>query len=196
MSKQRLVVITGTSGVGKSTLAGRINSEMSFDKMTSTDTVREVLRTRVDLVGEGALHRSSFENAGSNAVENWKETVEILSEGISSVINRAENKIIDLIIEGVHFFPTKRLISNWEKGGGIAVGIVLYVENLDIHKEMISNREKHNGKKVNHYLNNIDRIREIQSEMMVRGIESGWKLIDITRDENPIDIVKNALDEI
>ncbi|MAK40817.1 MAG: hypothetical protein CL993_03710 [Euryarchaeota archaeon] len=196
MSKQRLVVITGTSGVGKSTLAGRINSEMSFDKMTSTDTIREVLRTRVDLVGEGALHRSSFENAGSNAVENWKETVEILAEGISSVINRAENKIIDLIIEGVHFLPTKRLISNWEKGGGIAVGIVLYVENLDIHKEMISNREKHNGKKVNHYLNNIDRIREIQSEMMVRGIESGWKLIDITRDENPIDIVKNALDEI
>ena len=49
MSKQRLVVITGTSCVGKSTLAGRINSEMSFDKMTSTDTVREDITRSVKI---------------------------------------------------------------------------------------------------------------------------------------------------
>ena len=196
MNKQRLVVITGTSGVGKSTLARMINSEMGFDKLTSTDTIREVLRTREDLAGEGALHRSSFENAGSSAVENWIETLEILSEGISSVIIRAEEKIKDLIIEGVHFFPTKKIISDWERRGGIALGIVLYVENLDRHIEMISNREKNNGRKVDHYLKNIDRIRDIQSEMMASGNKSGWKLIDITQEENPIVIIKEALGEI
>ncbi len=196
MNKQRLVVITGTSGVGKSTLARKINSEIGFHKVASTDTIREVLRTREDLAGEGALHRSSFENAGSSAVENWKETVEILSEGISSVIFRAKEKIIDLIIEGVHFFPTKKIISDWKGSGGIALGIVLYVENLDSHIEMISNREKHNGKKVEHYLKNIDRIRDIQSEMISSGNESGWKLIDITQEDNAIGIIKHALGEI
>ena len=105
-------------------------------------------------------------------------------------------KIIDLIIEGVHFFPTKKIISDWIVSGGIALGIVLYVENLDSHIEMISNREKHNGKKVEHYLKNIDRIRDIQSEMISSGNESGWKLIDITQEDNAIGIIKHALGEI
>jgi len=196
MDKQRLVVITGTSGVGKSTLARTINSKMNFDKLTSTDTIREVLRTREDLGGVGALHRSSFENAGGTAIENWQQTVEILAEGISSVISRAKKKISDLIIEGVHFIPSERVISNWEGRGRLAIGVVLYVEKLDKHVEMISNREKHNGKKMDHYLKNIDRIREIQDEMVMRAKKSGWILIDITKEEDPINIIKNSLGEI
>ena len=47
MSKPRLLVITGSSGVGKSTLSARAAASLGFSKSASTDTIREALRTQV-----------------------------------------------------------------------------------------------------------------------------------------------------
>ena len=43
----RLLIIVGTSGVGKSTMSAKLASELGFSKVASTDTVREVLRTQL-----------------------------------------------------------------------------------------------------------------------------------------------------
>ena len=60
MGKPRLLIITGTSGVGKSTLTSKVASSLGFCKVAATDTVREVLRTQFDADQEPALHRSSY----------------------------------------------------------------------------------------------------------------------------------------
>ncbi|PXF18647.1 MAG: 2-phosphoglycerate kinase, partial [Methanobacteriota archaeon] len=51
----RLLVITGASGVGKSTLTTRVASALEFEKVASTDTVREILRTQLGIEAEPAL---------------------------------------------------------------------------------------------------------------------------------------------
>ena len=76
----RLLIIVGTSGVGKSTMSAKLASELGFSKVASTDTVREVLRTQLTSSEKPQLHRSSFESAGGSAVEDWEETVEVVSE--------------------------------------------------------------------------------------------------------------------
>ena len=58
---------------------------------------------------------------------------------------------------------------------------------------MIANREKHNGKRVEHYLGNLDRIRSIQDEMVELGSESGWTLIDPTAEGDPAEAVEGLL---
>ena len=42
----RLLIITGTSGVGKSTLSAKLAFSLGFVETAATDTVREVLRTQ------------------------------------------------------------------------------------------------------------------------------------------------------
>ena len=70
----RLLVITGASGVGKSTLSARIAASLEFDKVVATDTIRETLRTQISQNENPALHRSSFQPGESNAIEDWKDT--------------------------------------------------------------------------------------------------------------------------
>ena len=101
----RLLIIVGTSGVGKSTMSAKLASELGFSKVASTDTVREVLRTQLTSSEKPQLHRSSFESAGGSAVEDWEETVEVVSEGVQAVIERALEKRGDLLLEGVHYSP-------------------------------------------------------------------------------------------
>ncbi|MAB36265.1 MAG: AAA family ATPase [Candidatus Thalassarchaeaceae archaeon] len=189
----RLLIIVGTSGVGKSTMSARLASELGFSKVASTDTVREVLRTQLTSSDRPALHRSSFESAGGTPIEDWTETVEAVSEGVRAIIHRALEKRGDLLLEGVHYFPNKEVIDEWRDAGGIAAGVVLYVSSENMHRGMIANREKHNGKQVDHYLGNLARIREIQEELVVSGSHSEWLLVDPTKESGAADIITNSL---
>ena len=189
----RLLIIVGTSGVGKSTMSARLASELGFSKVASTDTVREVLRTQLTSSDRPALHRSSFESAGGTPIEDWTETVEAVSEGVRAIIHRALEKRGDLLLEGVHYFPNKEVIEEWRDAGGIASGVVLYVTSENMHRGMIANREKHNGKQVDHYLGNLGRIREIQEELVVSGSHSEWLLVDPTKESGAADIITNSL---
>ena len=189
----RLLIIVGTSGVGKSTMSAKLASALDFSKVASTDTVREVLRTQFTSSEKPSLHRSSFESAGGSAVEDWGATVDAVSDGVQAVIERALEKRGDLLLEGVHYSPNKDVIDKWREAGGIATGVVLYVTSENMHRGMIANREKHNGKQVDHYLGNLDRIREIQEDLVVSGSESEWVLVDPTKESSAAGIISNSL---
>lgn len=194
MSKPRLLVITGSSGVGKSTLSARAAASLGFSKSASTDTIREALRTQFDADELPALHRSSFESAGSGVVEDWHETVKVLSEGVAAVVRRASMKGSDLLLEGVHLIPGTQILNDWRGAGGIACGVVLYVEEGDRHQRFIVRRERHNNRGLAHYLDNLDRIREIQREMVSNGREAGWLVMDASAQDDPVGMVEASFE--
>ncbi len=194
MSKPRLLVITGSSGVGKSTLSARAAASLGFSKSASTDTIREALRTQFDADGLPALHRSSFESAGSGVVEDWHETVKVLSEGVAAVVRRASMKGSDLLLEGVHLIPGAQILNDWRGAGGIACGVVLYVEEGGRHQRFIMRRERHNNRGLAHYLDNLDRIREIQNEMVSNGRDAGWLVMDASAQDDPVGMVEASFE--
>jgi 2-phosphoglycerate kinase len=182
----RLLVITGASGVGKSTLSARIAASLEFDKVVATDTIRETLRTQISQNEDPALHRSSFQPGESNAIEDWKNTTTPLNSAIEAIVQREMKRGGDLLMEGVHFVPNFAIIDEWRASGGEACGVVLAVEDVEEHVRMIAGRRKHNGRSVRHYLDHIDRIREIQFEMVRLAENSGWVVIDVTKSNDPI----------
>jgi len=182
----RLLVITGASGVGKSTLSARIASSLEFDKVVATDIIRETLRTQISHNQVPALHRSSFQPGESNAIEDWKNTTTPLNSAIEAIVQREMKRGGDLLMEGVHFVPNFAIIDEWRASGGEACGVVLAVEDVEEHVRMIAGRRKHNGRSVRHYLDHIDRIREIQFEMVRLAENSGWVVIDVNKTNDPI----------
>ncbi len=183
MSKPRLLVITGSSGVGKSTISARAAASLGFSKSASTDTIREALRTQFDAKQAPALHRSSFESAGNGVVEDWHATVAVLSEAVRAVVSRAASKRSDLLLEGVHIIPSSSIVDGWREFGGLACGVLLHVGDEDTHRQFIRMRERHNDRGLDHYLDNLDRIRAIQEEMLSKANESGWLVLDASIDD-------------
>ena len=93
-------------------------------------------------------------------------------------MNRAISKRSDLLLEGVHIIPGSGILEGWRKSGGVASGVLLHVEDEDTHRQFIAMREKHNGRGLSHYLDNLDRIRAIQEEMLEKASDSGWLILD------------------
>ena len=110
-----IVLIGGTTGVGKSTIATEIAHRLGITRISSTDSIREVMRgifTR-DLMP--AIHESAF-NAwqglrvpvpqGANPViVGFREQTAVVTTGVKALIDRAVLEGESLVIEGIHLVP-------------------------------------------------------------------------------------------
>ena len=189
-----LVLVAGATGVGKSTTAVKIANEHSFARLLSTDAIREIMRV-VDTTDDSALHRSSFSRGESgDAVLDWQDTCKAVEAGILATIERARREGIDLILEGVHLEPSSRLLRSWQDSGGIALGIVMHVEDEAQHTSFLKQRESHSFRNADRYISALPRIRSIQESLKDKARLVDWNTLDPTRVKDSLERVNHWLD--
>jgi 2-phosphoglycerate kinase len=136
-----ILLIGGTAGSGKSTIASMLASRLEIVRTQSTDMLREVMRTMIPEQLLPVLHKSSFmawtvlpeqsgyqgKTAESSLIEGYLTQANLLSVAIEAVIQRALRERVSLILEGVHIHP---LLVNKLKTGKEAVVIPIMISVL------------------------------------------------------------------
>tara|TARA_B110001454_G_scaffold51719_1_gene50611 strand:- start:379 stop:1014 length:636 start_codon:yes stop_codon:yes gene_type:complete len=192
----RLLLISGVSGVGKSTLATKVASVLNFDRIAGSDTVREVLRTATTPSANPALFRSTFSNgATGDSATDWLDACSAVETGLEAVISRARREGIDLIVEGAHIIPSNRILADWKDQGGVAIGLTLTIDNASIHQERIESREVNSHRGASRYLASFERIRQIQSALITRAKGASWKVIDTHLQDDLVEKLRQQFDE-
>jgi 2-phosphoglycerate kinase len=178
----RLLLIAGATGVGKSTASVGLAGRLRITRVISSDAIREIMRATSDDDERAALHRSSFSQGESGeAVNDWLSTCQAVEPGLKATINRARREGIDLIVEGVHIVPSARLLRDWTDSGGVALGVVMVVDDPTDHRAMLKSRDAHSYRRSDRYLANFDRIRSIQNGLIERAKIANWDQVDPTR---------------
>ena len=195
----RLLIIAGATGVGKSTAAVGLAQRAGFTRVMSTDAIREIMRVSDHEHQHEALHRSSFSRGSSGEpVLDWNETCLAVEAGVTATLERARREGIDLLIEGVHIVPNARLLKAWEDAGGVALGVVMVVDEERAHQDMLKSRDAHSYRRSDRYLASFPRIRAIQAGLIERAKIANWPMVDPTRVENDVEriftLLNRALD--
>jgi 2-phosphoglycerate kinase len=110
-----IVLIGGTTGVGKSTIATEVAHRLGINRISSTDSIREVMRGIFTKDLMPAIHQSAF-NAwrglrvpvpqGANPViVGFREQTAVVSTGINALIKRAVLEGMSMVVEGIHLVP-------------------------------------------------------------------------------------------
>jgi len=189
-----LVLIAGATAVGKSTTAVKLTSSRSFSRLLSTDAIREIMRV-VDDGSNEALHRSSFSKGTSgDAILDWQDSCKAVEAGILATIERARREGIDLVLEGVHLEPSSRLLRSWQEAGGIAIGIVMHVDDENKHISFLKQRESFSFRNAERYISALPRIREIQDGLIEKARLANWHTLDPTRVNDSIEKIEHWLD--
>jgi 2-phosphoglycerate kinase len=169
MRRPLIVLIGGTTGVGKSTIATEVAHRLGITRISSTDSIREVMRGIFTADLMPAIHESAFSAwrglrvpvpEGANPViVGFREQTAVVSTGIKALIDRAVLEGNSMVIEGIHLVPGYLDLS--QMGNARVVELIVGVEDEQSHLSHFYIREAQTegSRPRDRYISNFENIR-------------------------------------
>ncbi len=169
-----IILIGGSTGVGKSTIATQLAYRLGITRVVSTDAVREVLRSAFTEEMFPTLYSSSFESdkavrqpiphSGDKLIIGFREQAAAVAVGAQRLIDRAITEGTDMILEGAHLVPG--FLETVESDQAVIVSLLVTIEEEDLHKSHFYRRGRDAGARPqDRYLTAFKKIRKIQKYM-------------------------------
>jgi 2-phosphoglycerate kinase len=180
-----VVLIGGTTGVGKSTLATQLAARLGIVRVVATDAVREVMRAMFSDRLMPTLHRSSFEAGDAlrepdqrdAVVAGFRDQTAAVAVGLDALLRRAAVEGMSMIIEGAHVVPGFVDVAS-RAADVVAVPLVVTVEDEDVHRtHFLARSADHSGRPATRYMNGFDRIRRVQRYIKSQALSHGVPVI-------------------
>ena len=135
LERPLVVLIGGTTGVGKSTLATMLAARLGITRVIATDVIRQVLRAFFTHEAMPSVHSSAFEAGG---LEGYEDQAERVGTGIAAIVERAANEGKPVVVEGVHVMPGALDPALRERC--VLAEAILVVRDEELHRGHFSHR--------------------------------------------------------
>ena len=164
------VLLCGTSGTGKSTLASLLAGRLGISTVISTDSIRQMLRSTIpgtpkaqgdqtclsptsilcastynagDVLNRDAKSLDYDEESDLNVESGWRMQSNLLSESISKLLRLSLQRRESVIVEGVHI--TMELVAELMKQESrpVIIPFLVYISNEQKHRERFAVRAKY-----------------------------------------------------
>ncbi|MCP3869378.1 MAG: hypothetical protein GY703_14990 [Gammaproteobacteria bacterium] len=205
-----ILLIGGTGGCGKSTIATEVAHRLGVVRTQSTDMLREVMRMMIPERLLPVLHTSSFDAWEVLPLQTFEKPtqedliasgyyrqMELLSVPCEAVIQRALTERVSLILEGVHVHPSLIDFIGKEHDA-VVVPIMLAV----LRQETLQKRLKGRGQTApqragKRYLSKFNRIWALQSFLLSEADRSSIPIIaNDDKEKATIQIMSTIIDAL
>jgi 2-phosphoglycerate kinase len=199
-----IILIGGSTGVGKSTIATQLATRLGITRVVSTDAVREVLRSAFTPQMFPTLYASSFEadeavrqpipHSGDKLIIGFREQAAAVAVGTQALIDRAIAEGTDMILEGAHLVPG--FLEGVETEDAIIVPLLVTVDDEELHRSHFHWRSR-DARPKDRYLSNFKKIRRIQKYMMTSALMRGVPIIShVALDATLMEIIDQVLTKV
>ena len=190
------VLIGGATGIGKTTVAFEISYRLGIHSIIGTDIVREVMRKMVSQELLPTLHASSFAawkavQAPSSYLSSLIYAFELqvfhVSVGVNAVIQRALTEGVSLVMEGIHLVP------GYIHRDESIFHFVLTLSDEEEHINRFHARAKDSKRPPEHYIQEIERIRQVQEHIVGKARKYSVPVLENTSLEGTVTQVLNNI---
>ena len=171
LDRPLVVLIGGTTGVGKSTIATMLAARLGVNRVIATDVIRQVLRAFFTHEAMPTVHYSAFEAGG---IAGYRDQAERVGTGITAIVDRAANEAKPVVVEGVHVVPGGVHPRTRERC--VLVEALVVVEDRELHRGHFSHRP--GTRPAERYLAGFEDIRRLQDHLWGRAHSEGVAVID------------------
>ena len=188
-----IVLIGGTTGSGKSTVAVEVARRLGITRVASTDLIRQTMRAFFSPQFMPSIHYSSFEAGqavgdevtGDPTIAGFLDQCRHVCVGAEAAIRRAITENWSMVLEGVHIVPGLLPV---ELDGAVVVQVIVEVRELEIHRLNFHVRDVATGgvRGVKKYIDRLDEIRRIQTYVATKARREGVPVVDNVNVERTI----------
>lgn len=196
MSPTLVVLIGGGTGVGKSTVASHLARDLGITRVSSTDLIREILRSVVPTNVAPELARSSFEldrESSPRAHAEFERQARQVLVGVRAEIERAAREGTSLILEGIHLFPG--LVDFGAASGSVAVQVVLTLDDRDALVQRLEKRADESARPAERYEDGLDAIRDLQAHLVTTARRTGVPVIENRHVDATVRVMRHLIRE-
>ena len=188
LDRPLIIYLGGASGTGKSVMSTFLAGRLGINKITGTDTIREIMRLVFNKDLLPSLHNSSSK-AGSMMPKNLEKSDRLISGfclqaqqvsvGVKAVVDRAIKERTSMIIEGIHLLPNMEQAVKEGTRQAYHIPITLSLMNEKHHKDRFLEREKGNKlRKKEAYLRSFENIRAIHEYFNLQSEDNKIEIVD------------------
>ena len=170
LDRPLVLLLAGTTGVGKSTLATMAAHRLGITRVIATDVIRQVLRASFSRDFMPSVHSSAFEVD----MQGYAEQAEAVGTGITAIVERACDEGTPVVVEGVHVAPGMLEPALTERC--LVVEAVVVVEDRELHRAHFEARG--DRRPAQRYLARFEQIRALQDHFARKASERGVAVVE------------------
>jgi 2-phosphoglycerate kinase len=188
--KSIVILLGGTSGVGKTSVGVALANILKISRVASTDEIRQVMRLMISPELMPTLHQSSYaawESFPASSVDGVDPLIPAFHEqanrvcvGVRATIERTIEEGASLIVDGVHLLPGLLDLKPY-KGKATFVLANLYIADIKMYRERFKKRGQKASQRPEHrYLRYMKEIQKLQHHILEMGEANKIQAIENT----------------
>ena len=191
-----IVLIGGSTGTGKSTVAAEVAHRLGITRVASTDFIRQTMRAFFSPEFMPTIHYSSFEAGqavdqevtGDPTVVGFVDQSRHVCVGVDAAIRRALTEGWSMVLEGVHLVPGLLPV---ELDGVLLVHVIVAIDDEEAHRMHFHVRDATTGgiRAMDKYLSHLGDIRRLQTYIAGRARREGVPVVENANVDRTIDQV-------
>lgn len=192
VDKPLIILIGGTSGVGKTSLAISLANLLDIPRVVATDDLRQVMRLTLSKELAPALHASSYTAWKSIAsskdegavIVGFREQARVVCVGVKAIISRCIEENSSVIIDGVHLISDLLDLDAYA-GAAFITPVCLGLPDREAFGARFAQRaSKAPARPVHRYLSHLDEILKIQDHLIETSLARNIPVITTTTFES------------
>jgi len=177
--KPVIILLGGSSGVGKTSLALEVARRLGISRVLSTDLIRQVMRLMLSQELVPQIHTSSFDahqhipsmvenlaQASDLVVPGFMSQASVVSVGVRGMIERAIEESTSMVLDGVSLVPGMIDLDAYADQAHIIYLVVARMDEDSFRSHFIARGKRELHRNAQRYVENLDGILKIQEQFL------------------------------
>lgn len=201
-----IILLGGSSGTGKSTLASLVASRLGIPTVLSTDSIRHIMRNFMSREENPILFCSTYETAKfvpedpdnplpekKRVLAGFHQQCQYVHPHLMNVIDKLVGQNDNVVIEGVHL--TVDFLMSVMKKYPFCIPFVVHIKNKEKHKERFAVRSKHMTlePRYNKYISCFNNIRVIHKHFVKKAEKRLIPRVDNSNVDKSLGIIHSTV---
>jgi len=203
--KPVILLLGGTTGCGKTSLAVEVAQRLAIGRVVSTDSIRQILRITLSRELVPAIHASSFAadpfvvfGSGKDPVlAGFHAQAAVVSVGIRAMIDRAIEENTSMVLDGVSLLPGLIDFAQYRDAAHVIFLVVARLDEDAFRSHFASREANQKRRRAHRYVENFDAILKIQDYFLELADRFDVPIVDnVTIDGSVLLVIRHVLETL